>query len=176
MKFELILAVDSGDGQITNVQLAHMTRPDVSELVTLGLSLPESKQLLAQLQQKSSPGSSRQRRNSVGTAGSAARSGPSRISMGRGSGVCSAMSNSGCRGWRKCQCAVDSPVQGSGNATLRPRWIAPELECVQSELAAVLPYARSAELLSKLLPIGAGNRPAQCALAPCTSDNAWNRS
>ena len=32
MKFELILAVDSGDGQITNVPLAHMTRPDVSEL------------------------------------------------------------------------------------------------------------------------------------------------
>jgi len=29
MKFELILAVDSGDGQITNVQLAQMTRPDV---------------------------------------------------------------------------------------------------------------------------------------------------
>jgi hypothetical protein len=77
--------------------------------------------------------------------------------MGRGSAVCSAMSNSGCRGWRKCQCALDSPVQGSGNATLRQRWIAPELECVQSELAAVLPYARSAELLSKLLPIGAGN-------------------
>ena len=31
MKFELILAVDSGDGQITNVPLAQMTRPDVSE-------------------------------------------------------------------------------------------------------------------------------------------------
>src|SRR5260370_40099393 len=58
---------------------------------------------------------------------------------------------------RKCRCALDSPVQGSGNATLRQRWVAPELECVQSELAAVLPYARSAELLSKLLPIGAGN-------------------
>jgi len=58
---------------------------------------------------------------------------------------------------RKCQCALDSPVQGSGNATLRQRWVAPELECVQSELAAVLPYARSAALLSKLLPIGAGN-------------------
>ena len=35
MKFELILSVDSGDGQITNVQLAQMTRPDVSELVPL---------------------------------------------------------------------------------------------------------------------------------------------
>src|SRR5260370_5229910 len=58
---------------------------------------------------------------------------------------------------RKCRCALDSPVQGSGNASLRQRWIAPELECVQSELAAVLPYARSAELLSKLLPLGAGN-------------------
>jgi hypothetical protein len=50
MKFELILAVDSGDGQITNVSLAQMTRPDISELATLGLSLSKSKQLLAQLQ------------------------------------------------------------------------------------------------------------------------------
>jgi len=50
MKFELILAVDSGDGEITNVPVAQMTRPDVSELATLGLSLCESKQLLAQLQ------------------------------------------------------------------------------------------------------------------------------
>jgi hypothetical protein len=54
MKFELILAVDSGDGQITNVPLAQMTRPDVSELATLGLRLSESKQLLAQ-PSKSSP-------------------------------------------------------------------------------------------------------------------------
>ena len=38
MKFELILAVDSGDGQITNVPLAQMARPDVSELAMLGLS------------------------------------------------------------------------------------------------------------------------------------------
>src|SRR5882757_7046265 len=52
MKFELILAVDSGDGQIINVPLAQMTRPDVSELATLGLSLSESKQLLAQLQRE----------------------------------------------------------------------------------------------------------------------------
>jgi hypothetical protein len=52
MKFELILAVDSGDGEITNVPLAQMTRPDVSELATLGLSLSESKQLLAQLQRE----------------------------------------------------------------------------------------------------------------------------
>jgi hypothetical protein len=59
---------------------------------------------------------------------------------------------------RKCQCALDSPVQGSGNATLRQRWIAPELKCVQSELAAVLPYARSAELLSKLLPHWGGQQ------------------
>jgi hypothetical protein len=118
MKFELILAVDSGDGQITKVPLAQMTRPDVSELATLGPSLCESKQLLAQLQHEIVIRHSRQRRNSVGTAGSAARSGPSRISMGRGSEV-----------FRRCRtpgAAVaqmpmrcDSPVQGSGNVTLR---------------------------------------------------------
>ena len=35
--------------------------------------------------------------------------------------------------------------------------MAPELEYIQSELAAILPYARSAEILHKLLPIGVGN-------------------
>ena len=35
MKFELILAVDSGDGEISNVPLAQMTRPDVSEPAAL---------------------------------------------------------------------------------------------------------------------------------------------
>ena len=50
MKFELILAIDSGDGEITSVPLVQMTRPDVSELATLGLGLCKSKQLLAQLE------------------------------------------------------------------------------------------------------------------------------
>ncbi len=157
MKFELILAVDSGDGQITNVQLAQMTRPDVSELATLGLSLCESKQLLAQLQHeivtRQFEATTQQRRH-CGQCGTKRA-----IKDFHGARFRSLFGDVELRvpRLRKCQCALDSPVQGSGNATLRQRWIAPELECVQSELAAVLPYARSAELLSKLLPIGAGN-------------------
>jgi hypothetical protein len=157
MKFELILAVDSGDGQITNVPLAQMTRPDVSELATLGLSLSESKQLLAQLQReivtRQFEATTHQRRH-CGQCGTKRA-----IKDFHGARFRSLFGDVELRvpRLRKCQCAVDSPVQGSANATLRQRWIAPELECVQSELAAVLPYARSAALLSKLLPIGAGN-------------------
>ena len=98
MKFELILAVDSGDGQITNVQLAQMTRPDVSELATLGLSLPESKQLLAQLQHeivtRQFEATTQQRRH----CGQCGMKRAIKDFHGGGSGVCSAMSNSGCRG------------------------------------------------------------------------------
>ena len=157
MKFELILAVDSGDGEITNVPLAQMTRPDVSELATLGLSLCESKQLLAQLQHeivtRQFEATTQQRRH-CGQCGTKRA-----IKDFHGARFRSLFGDVELRvpRLRKCQCALDSPVQGSGNATLRQRWIAPELECVQSELAAVLPYARSAALLSKLLPIGAGN-------------------
>ena len=157
MKFELILAVDNGDGEITNVPLAQMTRPDVSELATLGLSLCESKQLLAQLQHeivtRQFEATTQQRRH-CGQCGTKRA-----IKDFHGARFRSLIGDVELRvpRLRKCQCAVDSPVQGSGNATLRQRWIAPELECVQSELAAVLPYARSAALLSKLLPIGAGN-------------------
>ena len=157
MKFELILAVDSGDGEITNVPLAQMTRPDVSELATLGLSLCESKQLLAQLQHeiviRQFEATTQQRRH-CGQCGTKRA-----IKDFHGARFRSLFGDVELRvpRLRKCQCARDSPVQGSGSATLRQRWIAPELECVQSELAAVLPYARSAELLSKLLPIGAGN-------------------
>lgn len=39
----------------------------------------------------------------------------------------------------------------------RQRWISAELEFVQSRLAATIAYARSAELLSLLMPVSKGN-------------------
>ena len=50
MKFDLILAVDDGDGHVTNISLGQLARAELSDMATLGLSLAESKQLLAQLQ------------------------------------------------------------------------------------------------------------------------------
>ena len=38
-------------------------------------------------------------------------------------------------------------------------WVSPELEFVQSQLAATIPYARTAELLALLLPVDVGNAP-----------------
>src|SRR6202790_108899 len=157
MKFDLILAVDDGDGHVTNLSLGQVARPEVSDMATLGLSLAESKQLLAQLHHevvvRQFEATTQQRRHCEQCGTKRA------IKDFHGARFRSLFGDVDLRvpRLRKCQCALDSPVQGSGNATLRQRWIAPELECVQSELAAVLPYARSAELLSKLLPIGAGN-------------------
>jgi hypothetical protein len=142
MKFELILAVDSGDGQITNVQLAQMTSPDVSELATLGLSLPESKQLLAQLQHeivtRQFEAATQQRRH-CGQCGTKRA-----IKDFYGARFRSLFGDVELRvpRLRKCPCAVGSPVQGSGNATLRQRWIAtgtrmrPERACRSVALRA----------------------------------------
>jgi hypothetical protein len=38
-------------------------------------------------------------------------------------------------------------------------WVSPELEFIQSKLAAMIPYARTADLLELLLPVDAGNTP-----------------
>jgi len=38
-------------------------------------------------------------------------------------------------------------------------WVSPELEFIQSKLAAMIPYARTADLLELLLPVAAGNAP-----------------
>ena len=38
-------------------------------------------------------------------------------------------------------------------------WVSPVLEFIQSQLAATIPYARTAELLELLLPVNAGNAP-----------------
>ncbi len=38
-------------------------------------------------------------------------------------------------------------------------WVSPELEFIQSKLAATIPYARTADLLGVLLPVDTGNTP-----------------
>ncbi len=50
----------------------------------------------------------------------------------------------------RCPVEVEEPHQ-------RERWISAELEFVQSQLSATLPYARSAQILDLLLPVAAGN-------------------
>jgi len=51
-----------------------------------------------------------------------------------------------------CQCPSEVEVPHK-----RQRWISAELEFVQSQLAATLPYTRSAQILGLLLPVAAGN-------------------
>lgn len=49
-----------------------------------------------------------------------------------------------------CRAAAEKPRR-------RERWVSAELEFVQSQLAAALPYARSAQILSLLMPVAGGN-------------------
>ncbi len=51
--------------------------------------------------------------------------------------------------WRSCGCNQNRQNVNHGN---RQRWVSVELEFVQSQLAACIPYAKSSELLSMLLP------------------------
>lgn len=52
-------------------------------------------------------------------------------------------------GWRRCTCGKERDLVNAGK---RQRWISAELEFVQSQLAATIPYAKAAELLNMLLP------------------------
>lgn len=56
--------------------------------------------------------------------------------------------------WRACNCIAGST---GTEVQKRQRWISAELEFVQSQLAATIPYARAAELLGLLLPVSKGN-------------------
>src|SRR5450631_1136582 len=134
-----------------------MVRPEISDLTSLGLSLSESKQLLAQLQQEIV---TRQFEETTQLRRHCDRCGTKRaIKDFHGARFRSLLGDVELRvpRLRKCPCAAGSPDQTLANVAGRQSWVSPELECVQSELAAMLPYARSAELLHKLLPIGAGN-------------------
>ena len=48
-------------------------------------------------------------------------------------------------------------------------WVSPELEFVQSHLAATLPYARAAELLALLLPVDTGKKQPSSILSRLVS-------
>ena len=58
-------------------------------------------------------------------------------------------------------CSCEGP--GTPAKTLKidglVNWVSPELEFIQSQLAAMIPYARTADLLDLLLPVAAGNAP-----------------
>ncbi|UUZ62891.1 hypothetical protein LP417_24110 [Polaromonas sp. P1-6] len=56
--------------------------------------------------------------------------------------------------WRACSCNAGGAC---AEIRKRQRWISAELEFVQSQLAATIPYAKSAELLCLLLPVSKGN-------------------
>lgn len=64
----------------------------------------------------------------------------------------------------RCECESTGPRAQTLAIDGLVNWVSPELEFMQSQLAAMLPYARAAELLESLLSVAA-NR----------STGAWNQ-
>ena len=128
MKFDLILAVDDGDGHVTNISLGQVARAEVSDIATLGLSLAESKQLLAQLQHevvvRQFEATTQQRRH-CGHCGTKRA-----IKDFHGARFRSLFGDVDLRvpRLRNCQCAVGEPAPASVKPASRQRWVAPELE------------------------------------------------
>src|SRR5260370_15038248 len=157
MKFDLILAVDYCDGHVTNISLGQVARPEVSDMATLGLSLAESKQLLAQLQHevvvRQFEATTQQRRHCEPCGTERA------IKDFHGARFRSLFADVDLRvpRFRKCQCAVADPAPASVKPASRQRWVPPELEYVRSELAGTWPHAVSAQILHKALPILVAN-------------------
>ena len=58
-----------------------------------------------------------------------------------------------------CPCVNDGKRTQAFSISGLKRWVSPELEYVQAKLAATLPYAKAAELMSLLLPVDIGAAP-----------------
>jgi hypothetical protein len=154
LEFELMLAVRDENGDVSNIPLWQIHQAASKDIATLGLSLPEGKELLAMVQHEIV---TRQFEATTRHRQQCAQCGltPS-IKDYHGARFRTLFGDVELRvpRYTKCGCA-GTGVAGSRQA--RQRWISAELECVQSELAATLSYERSSQILRLLLPIGSGH-------------------
>lgn len=158
MNFELIMIVHQDNGAQTTISLGEIERDPAMTMATLGLSLGDGKLLTARIQ--------RAMVAEQFAAGAKARGICTHCGAGRpvkdyhGARFRSLYGDIDLRvpRWRPCGCpgAIAATESQVGR---RERWVAPELEFVQSQLAATLPYARTTELLGLLLPLGKGASP-----------------
>ena len=156
MEFEVTLTVRGQSGTVSEVSLARIRRTGDEEVAMLGLGLAEGKQVVARLQREIVL---RQFEATTRRARDCAQCGEAQsIKDYHGARFRSLFGDIDLRVPRhvKCGCVEQPPADGSVSAPRR-RWMSAELECVQSELAATLPYERSAQILRMLLPIGRGN-------------------
>jgi hypothetical protein len=69
-----------------------------------------------------------------------------------------------------CSCDGQGALAKTDKIDGLVNWVSPELEFIQSKLAAIIPYARTAGLLDLLLPVDAGNAP---STVRSMSGNTW---
>ena len=155
MKFTILLK--SEDDSTAPLIVSKIERTGPLKAVTLGLTLAESKRLLARVQQEIVESQlnghteeqricirygSRQTLKDYHSVHFKSLFGSVTVRVAR-LNVC----------LREGQHARARTVQIAG----LEHWVSPELEFIQSQLAATIPYARTAELLDLLLPIATGN-------------------
>jgi hypothetical protein len=149
-----MLTVSGENGAQSNISLGQIRRTEVQDMAMLGLGLSEGKELLAKLQReivtRQFEATTRDRRQcrQCGLRPS--------IKDYHGARFRSLFGDVELRVPRYAKCGCARGGQADGHPSRR-RWISAELECVQSELAATLPYERSSQILRMLLPIGCGH-------------------
>ena len=153
MEFELYVAVHSDGGDVKTVSLGAIKVEECPQIATMGLALADAKVVLARLQteivtRQIERLSARERPCPCGAKRIVKDYHDVRYRSLSGDVVTRVPR------WRACACTAKSDDPSLGP---RQRWIAAELEFVQSQLAATLPYARAADSLRLLLPVATGN-------------------
>lgn len=155
MKFTIQIKFE--DGSILPLTAAQIERADPVSAATLGLTLDESKALLANIQKELVEF---QFQHFVQNQRTCIQCGTRRTIKDYHSACFKSLFGGvSLRVPRlnKCACENDAAWSKSVKINGLANWISPELELIQSKLAATIPYARSTELLSLLLPARAGN-------------------
>ena len=153
MEFELYVAVHSDGGDVKTVSLGAIKVEECPQIATMGLALADAKVVLARLQteivtRQIERLSARERPCPCGAKRIVKDYHDVRYRSLFGDVVTRIPR------WRACACTAKSDDPSLGP---RQRWIAAELEFVQSQLAFTIPYARAADLLRLLLPVATGN-------------------
>ena len=154
MKFTLLLKGE--DNSIAPLAVSQIERTGPLKAATLGLTLAESKSLLATVQQELVE-------SQLHCHAQAQRLCPQcgkqrALKDYRPACFESLFGGVDLRVPRFYACSCDDTDTGAETVKIEglANWVSLELECIQSQLGATIPYARSAELMAFLLPVVSG--------------------
>jgi hypothetical protein len=161
------LVAEFETGETTEVEVAHLERDEQAGVADLGLRLGEAKRLTAAIQAEIVPAQ-------VTIAGEDRRT---CVACGRGlasKGHYNATFRSlfgdvpiRVRRLLACSCRGTGKAKSFATFDLEATTVAPELAYVTARYAALAPFGKVAELLSKLLPVGGTANAGTGATEPC---------